>query len=221
MADPGVLPSPEKRCDNFSDASTGPFVPTRRHTRGAIMTVTTRLFVFALALLSGLPALAQNRRGEQWVATWATALVSRPVQQGDGRGQGPAAAAPQAPANTTPPTPAAPVGPPTALPGGGGRGFVPPTTMTNQTIRQIVRTSIGGNRVRVVLSNAFGTSPIDVGAGHIALRDKESAIVGSSARPLTVSGASTFSILPGATIVSDPIDMTVAPVSDLVVVSAW
>ena len=92
-----------------------------------------------------------------------------------------------------------------------------PTTMTNQTIRQIVRTSIGGTRVRVVLSNAFGTSPIDVGAGHIALREKESAIVASSAKPLTVSGAATFSILPGATVVSDPLDITVAPVSDLVV----
>jgi hypothetical protein len=80
-----------------------------------------------------------------------------------------------------------------------------------------VRTSIGGNRVRVVLSNAFGTAPLEIGAGHIALRDKDAAIVAPSARPLTVSGASKFSILPGATVVSDPVDITVAPVSDLVI----
>jgi lysophospholipase L1-like esterase len=78
--------------------------------------------------------------------------------------------------------------------------------------------------VRVVLSNAFGTAPIEVGAAHVALRDKaaaaaaaDAAIVASSAKPLTVSGASSFTILAGATAVSDPIDVTVAPVSDLVV----
>jgi lysophospholipase L1-like esterase len=80
-----------------------------------------------------------------------------------------------------------------------------------------VRTSIGGSRVRVVLSNAFGTAPLEIGAGHIALRDKDSAIVASSAKPLTVSGASKFSVLAGATVVSDPVDLTVAPVSDLVI----
>jgi lysophospholipase L1-like esterase len=87
----------------------------------------------------------------------------------------------------------------------------------NQTIRQIVRTSIGGNRVRVVLSNAFGTAPIEVGAGHVALREKDAAIVASSAKRLTVSGASTFTVLAGATVVTDPVELAVAPVSDLVV----
>jgi lysophospholipase L1-like esterase len=187
------------------------------------MQVTTRVFVLAVALITAMPALAQNRRGEHWVATWATALVARPVQQGGARGQGPAPAVAQAPPPAAAAAPAAPT-PPGAAPAapagggrGGGRGFAPPTTVTNQTIRQIVRTSIGGSRVRVVLSNAFGTVPIEVGAGHVALRDKDAAIVASSAKPLTVSGASTFSILAGATVVSDPIDLTVAPVSDLVV----
>jgi len=176
-----------------------------------------RLVLVAVIVLTAVPGFAQSRRGEQWVATWATALVARPVQQGVARGQGPAPAAPQpAAAANGPATPAAPAGPPPAAPGG-GRGFAPPTTLTNQTIRQIVRTSIGGSRVRVVLSNAFGTAPIEIGAGHVALRDKESAIVASSAKPLTVSGASTFSVLAGATVVSDPIDVTVSPVSDLVI----
>ncbi len=87
----------------------------------------------------------------------------------------------------------------------------------NQTIRQIVRTSIGGSRVRVVLSNAFGTAPIEVGAGHVALREKDAAILASSAKKLTVSGASTFTVLAGATVVTDPVELAVAPVSDLVV----
>jgi lysophospholipase L1-like esterase len=186
-----------------------------------------RLLVVAIAVLIAVPAFAQNRR-EQWVATWATALVARPLGQGGARGQGPAPAAPQAVAAA--PTPAAavsaavvvppaapPGGAPPAAPGGGRGGFAPPTTVMNQTLRQIVHTSIGGNRVRVVLSNAFGTAPIGIGAGHIALRDKDAAIVASSARALTVSGAATFRILPGATVVTDSVDLTVAPVSDLVI----
>src|SRR5262245_3558108 len=185
-----------------------------------------RALVFVIAVVIGVPAVAQNRRGEQWVATWATSLVARPVQQGAARGQGPAPAAPQAPAAaiaTAPasgpggPPPSAATGPAPAAPGGGRGGFAPPTTLTNQTIRQIVRTSIGGNRVRVVLSNAFGTSPIDIGAAHVALRDKDAAIVASSAKPLTVAGVSKFSVLAGATVVTDPVDIAVAPVSDLVI----
>lgn len=193
------------------------------------MRLTRRVLVLTVAVLTAVPALAQNRRGEQWVATWATALVARPVQQGGARGQGPVPAAPQAAAVA--PVPAAPgaapaaappagapaAGAPGGPPGGGRGGFAPPTTLTNQTLRQIVRTSIGGTRVRVVLSNAFGTAPVVIGAGHIALRDKESAIVASSVKPLTVSGASTFSILAGATLVTDPVDLAVQPVSDLVI----
>jgi lysophospholipase L1-like esterase len=177
------------------------------------MHLTTRVLILLTVLLIAVPAVAQNRRGDQWVATWATALVSRPLPQGGARGQSPAPAAPQAPAVSG----AAPAPAPPAAAGGGRGGFQPPTTLANQTIRQIVRTSIGGKRVRIVLSNAFGTAPIDIGAGHVALRDKDANIVAASAKPLTVAGASTFSVLAGATVVSDPVDLAVAPVSDLVV----
>ena len=80
-----------------------------------------------------------------------------------------------------------------------------------------MRTSIGGSRVRVVLSNAFGTAPISIGAGHIALRDKDASIATASVKPLTAGGASTFTVLAGATLVTDPIDLAVQPVSDLVI----
>ena len=71
--------------------------------------------------------------------------------------------------------------------------------------------------MRIVLSNAFGTAPIEIGAGNIALRDKDSSLVTSSVKPLTVAGASTFTVLAGATLVTDPIDLAVPPVSDLVI----
>ena len=77
------------------------------------------------------------------------------------------------------PAPAAPANPPAQPPAGTTFGPPPFTHFTNQTLRQIVHTSIGGSRVRVVLSNAFGTAPLTIGAAHIALRDKDDAIQAS------------------------------------------
>ena len=51
----------------------------------------------------------------------------------------------------------------------------------NQTIRQIARVSTGGGRVRVVLSNTFGTAPLRIDAAQVALRDKGSSIVADAA----------------------------------------
>ena len=68
---------------------------------------------------------------------------------------------------------------------GGGRGQAAALNFNNQTLRQIVHASIGGNRIRVVLSNAFGTAPLPVGAANIALRQKDAAIVASSSSAST------------------------------------
>jgi lysophospholipase L1-like esterase len=185
------------------------------------MAVMQRLVGIALVLVLATPAFAQKKSNEHWVATWATALVSRP-QPAAGRGLGPGGpplptpAAQPAPSGTPAPNGPAPTAPP-AGPPGGGRGGLAPVTMSNQTIRQIVHTSIGGSRVRVVLSNAFGTAPIDIGAAHVALRDKDNAIAAGSAKPLTMGGSDRFTILAGATVVSDPVDLTGAPLSDLVI----
>ena len=64
-------------------------------------------------------------------------------------------------------------------------GFV---HFTNQTLRQIVHTSVGGSRLRVVLSNSYGTEPLAIGAAHIALRDSDAAIQTDTGRKLTFSG---------------------------------
>jgi lysophospholipase L1-like esterase len=81
----------------------------------------------------------------------------------------------------------------------------------------IARTSMAGKRVRVKLENAFGSAPVNVGAAHIALREKESAIVAASDRALTFNGEPGVTIGPGAVIVSDPVDLTVPAVTDVAV----
>jgi lysophospholipase L1-like esterase len=87
----------------------------------------------------------------------------------------------------------------------------------NQTLRQIVHTSIGGSRVRVVLSNAYGSAPLLIGAAHVALRDKDASIAPDSDRALTFSGKSTIAIPPYALMTSDPVNLTVPQMADLAI----
>jgi lysophospholipase L1-like esterase len=136
--------------------------------------------------------LAECGYGQQhWVATWA--------------------ASPQQPRVIVP---AAPQAPPTAQP-----NTAPPpiASFNNQTVRMVIHTSIGGRRVRVQLSNAFGSGPLMVGAAHIAIRGKDSAIIPDSDRALSFSGKRSFSIPPGALIVSDPVDLDVPKMGDLAI----
>jgi len=87
----------------------------------------------------------------------------------------------------------------------------------NQTLRQVLRVSAGGARARVVVSNVFGTAPLTIGAAHLALRDKGSAIVAGSDRVVTFGGQATMSVPAGATLVSDPVTLTIAPGADVAV----
>jgi lysophospholipase L1-like esterase len=93
----------------------------------------------------------------------------------------------------------------------------PPTVFNNQTLRQIVHTSIGGDRVRVTLTNTFGTRPLVVGGASIARRDKGSAIVAGSGRVLTFGGVPTATIPPGAVLVSDAVNLTVPALGDVAI----
>jgi len=145
-----------------------------------------------LALLLGqfasLALQAQTAKTGHWVATWGTAqLLVRP----------------QPPA--TPPA-AAP-----AQPAPGGRIF------NNQTIRMIVRSSIGGQRLRIKVANAFNSAPVVIGAAHIALRSADSQIVAGSDRTLTFNGKPGCTLSPGVVRLSDPVDLNVAPLTDLAV----
>jgi lysophospholipase L1-like esterase len=88
---------------------------------------------------------------------------------------------------------------------------------TDITLRQIVHVSLGGSRVRIVLSNEFGVDPLTIGAAHIALAEKGGEIALPSANALTFSGNPSITIPPGAAAVSDPADLKLPALSDLAV----
>jgi lysophospholipase L1-like esterase len=87
----------------------------------------------------------------------------------------------------------------------------------NQTLRMIARTSIGGQTLRVRLSNAYGAHKLDIGAARVALRGEGAGIVPGSDRKLTFSGAGSAAIPAGALIVSDPVELHFSPLADLAV----
>ena len=92
-----------------------------------------------------------------------------------------------------------------------------PPRFNGQTLRLIVHTSIGGHRVRVLLSNVFGTQPVVIGAAHVAIRDSGPAIVPESDQALTFGGASSITIRPGAPALSDPVELDAPALADLAV----
>lgn len=89
--------------------------------------------------------------------------------------------------------------------------------LDNQTVRNIVHLSVGGHRVRVRLSNAFGTEALRIGAAQVAVRSANAAIQPGSARRLTFSGQPTLLVPAGAVAVSDAVDMDVVGNTDLAV----
>jgi lysophospholipase L1-like esterase len=172
------------------------------------------LLPLAVVLVAFAPAFGAKKNQDYWVATWTTALVIRPV----GPPVGPPAAGGPPPGGANGPS-AAPNGPPPAAVGaaGGPPRPPPPATVQNQTLRQIVHTSIGGDKVRVVLSNVFGTAPLEVGAAAIALQSNAAAVDPASIKKLTFGGQPKGTVLAGATLVSDPVEMKLAPLANLAI----
>jgi lysophospholipase L1-like esterase len=87
----------------------------------------------------------------------------------------------------------------------------------NQTLRMNARLSIGGKTLRVRLSNAYGVRPLTIGAAHIGLRATGPGIVPGSDRTLTFGGEASATIAAGALLVSDPVELEVAPLADVAI----
>jgi lysophospholipase L1-like esterase len=137
---------------------------------------------------AGVPSFVAAQSGERrWVGGWGTAPISLPPA--------PASSKPQ-PANPA---------------------FPAPPQVSNQTVRQIVRTSVGGSQVRVALTNRFGTKPLRIGGAHVALRADGPAIVEKSGGALAFRGKPTVAIEAGSMVLSDPVSIDVKPLSDLAI----
>jgi lysophospholipase L1-like esterase len=92
-----------------------------------------------------------------------------------------------------------------------------PIELNGQTVRQIVHVSIGGTRVRVRLSNAYGSDSLYIGAARVGLRSTGASIAAGSDRTLTFNGSESTTIPVGALAISDPVNLRLPDGADLAV----
>jgi lysophospholipase L1-like esterase len=101
-------------------------------------------------------------------------------------------------------------------------GNLPPVPLTNSTLRQFVRTTVGGKHVRLRFSNAYGTNSVNINAARVAL----SAGTGSAGngdinsatdKALTFRGAPGVIIPRGEVVLSDPLEFDLPAITNVAV----
>lgn len=93
----------------------------------------------------------------------------------------------------------------------------PVPSYENTTLRQIVHTTIGGDRARIHISNEYGDRPLVIGSAHIALSDTGSATRPGTDHVLTFDGKSSVIVRAGAVAISDGVPFEVPALGKLVV----
>ncbi|ARF54044.1 SGNH/GDSL hydrolase family protein [Streptomyces gilvosporeus] len=121
-------------------------------------------------------------------------------------------------------TEAAPAGASRHWVGGWATALTPPADrgrsvagFTHRTLRLVVHLSVGGDLVRLRLSNLYGTRPLDLGAVTVARRARGAATEPGTGRRVTFAGRRSATVPVGAELVSDPVRLSVHADRDLVV----
>jgi len=88
-------------------------------------------------------------------------------------------------------------------------------TYNNQTLREVVRLSAGGEYVRVSIANTFGSETLAVGEARVAASGAGAAIVPGTSRLLTFGGERSIAVRPGSRVLSDPVRLNAKPLQQL------
>ena len=96
---------------------------------------------------------------------------------------------------------------------------IAPEDLQDATLRQVVRVTVGGDRIRVRLSNAFGAQPLRIVSARVALSAQpfSARIVAASDRPLLFGGSAEVTIPPGADYWSDPVPLKTPALASLAI----
>jgi lysophospholipase L1-like esterase len=89
--------------------------------------------------------------------------------------------------------------------------------LENRTVRNIVFTSIGGNAIRLRLTNVFGSFPLQIGQVTVAEAGRGAAAVPGTVHQVTFGGSAAFQIPAGGEILTDPAAIRVRPLENLAV----
>jgi lysophospholipase L1-like esterase len=89
--------------------------------------------------------------------------------------------------------------------------------LKSKTVRQVIRSSIGGSAVRLRLSNLFGSGVVTIGPVEVARHAKGSSVQSGTSHRITFGGHGTVTVAKGADVVSDAVEFPVDPMEELVV----
>ena len=97
-------------------------------------------------------------------------------------------------------------------------GNNPPSPgLSNNTLRQIVHVSLGGDSLQMRFSNEFSTSPVTMNSVHIAVSAGSGTIDTTTDREIFFNGNPDVTMYPGAAVISDPFQFDLQPLSDIVI----
>lgn len=91
----------------------------------------------------------------------------------------------------------------------------PLTNIANQTVRERVRLSVGGDRICIRLSNEYGTTPLLIGAVTVGVPVTPESVKPGSLQSVTFGGQKSVTIPAGAPILSDPVSFPVTPGAEI------
>jgi len=163
----------------------------------------------ALWLAAASVAHAGEGQPVRWIESWGTAQTLGPQAQPPFR---PAPSKEDGPSKNDGASRPAPPPPSSPSP------MVPyPATLSDQTVRMLVRASAGGERFRLEFSNALGGDAVSFGGVHAALAGEGGSTQPSTDRIVTFGGKPTVTLFPGARVVSDPVELPIAALSEVAI----
>ena len=98
---------------------------------------------------------------------------------------------------------------------------MPKTSMTNSTLRQVIHVSIGGDKLRMQLSNEKSQQPVEIKSVYIADTDGGKAIDAKTAKYLTFGGSRSVTIEPGKAVYTDVAQYKLNPLQRLSVTISY
>lgn len=101
------------------------------------------------------------------------------------------------------------------------RNMPPEPGLSNNTLRQIVCVSIGGNTLRLKFSNEFSKSPLEMKEVEIAVSEGGSEIDQSTSTLLTFHGKKEVMMEPGKAVTSDAVSFQLKPRMKLAITIAF
>ncbi len=97
----------------------------------------------------------------------------------------------------------------------------PKPGLSNATIRQAVRASIAGKKIRLQFSNEYSIDPVTINAAAVAVYAGSGAIKPKTSKPVLFNKSASVTIPGRETVFSDPLAFTVDPLADLAVTIAF